>query len=112
MKKEYSVEICKKLEALFHDAALYRPMRVARYDAGKELVYDMAAVEGTDKGEVRLVVDTLVGGGFAGQVYRVKVTDIQTQDGRLGGLEVGDFYAMKILVPPSNFSRLFRNTIY
>jgi len=112
MKKEYSVEICKKLETLFHNAALYRPMRVARYDAGKELVYDMMAVERTNKGKIRIVVDTFVGGGFAGQVYRVKVIDIRTQGGPVGGLEVGGIYAMKILVPPSNFSRLFRNTIY
>ena len=112
MKNEYSVDICKKLETTFNDAALYRPMRVARYDPGKELVYNMTAVAGKANGEVHLVVDSFVGGGFAGQVYRVKVIDIQTRDGHLGGLRVGGFYAMKILVPPSNLSRIFRNTLY
>ncbi|UCD90628.1 MAG: hypothetical protein JSW04_04145 [Desulfobacterales bacterium] len=112
MKTEYSTEICKKLEALFREAALYRPMRVARYDAGAELVYNMTAVEGTNKGSVGLIVDSFVGGGFAGQVYKVKVIDIQTPGGIIGGLEVGGIYAMKILIPPSNFSRIFRNATY
>ena len=112
MKKEYSVGICKKLETVFHDASLYRPMRVSRYDVGKELVYNMTTVEGKDKGAVRLIVDAFVGGGFAGQVYRVKIIDIQTKDGYLGGLEVGGVYAMKILIPPAIFSRVFRNTMY
>ncbi|MGB2929642.1 MAG: hypothetical protein WBB70_12095, partial [Desulfobacterales bacterium] len=33
-------------------------------------------------------------------------------DGPIGGLEVGGIYAMKILIPPTTFSRLFRNAIY
>lgn len=112
MIKEYSVKTCKLLETVFHDAALYRPMRVSRYDPGKELAYQMKAVNGTGEGEVRLTVDSFVGGGFAGQVYRVKIIDIQANDGRLGGLEVGGCYAMKILVPASSFSKIFRNTMY
>ena len=35
-----------------------------------------------------------------------------SQDGPIKGLEVGGIYAMKILIPPSTFSRLFRNAIY
>ena len=96
MKKEYSPKICTKLEAMFHEAELHRPMRVDRYDAGKELVYDMETIDGTDSGKVRVVVDKFVGGGFAGQVYRIKVVDIQAPNESLGGLEVGGIYAMKI----------------
>jgi hypothetical protein len=57
-------------------------------------------------------VDKFVGGGFAGQVYRVKILDIESGDGAIEGLEVGGIYAIKILIPPSNFSRLFRNVLY
>jgi hypothetical protein len=74
MKKEYSVEVCKKLEAAFRDARLYRPMRVARYDAGTELVYDVREVAGAKAGRIRLVVEKFVGGGFAGQVLLDKYT--------------------------------------
>ena len=88
-------------------------MRVGRYDAGTELVYDVSAVSGEDggtTGRVHLVVEKFVGGGFAGQVYRVKVVKIEK--GPIGGLEEEGFYAMKILIPPSGASLLFRNMVY
>ncbi len=107
---EYSVEICRRLEERFRACALYRPMRVRRYDAGAELVYDVLGVSGKDKGRVNLIVEKFVGGGFAGQVYRVKVSEIE--GGPIEGIEVGGVYAMKILIPPWIFSRVFRNLLY
>jgi hypothetical protein len=59
-----------------------------------------------------LIVQQFVGGGFAGQVYQVKVVKIDTPDGSFGGLEVGGRYALKILIPPSRSSRFFRNALY
>ena len=112
MTIEYSAEVCKKLENEFRSAELHRPMRVAQYDEGTELVYDVREVAGVNAARVRMVVEKFVGGGFAGQVYRVKVVQIDTPDKTIGELEVGGIYAMKILIPPSNFSRLFRNTLY
>ncbi|GAH76257.1 unnamed protein product, partial [marine sediment metagenome] len=50
--------------------------------------------------------------GFAGQVYRVKVSEIEAGDEPIESLDVGRVYAMKILIPPSSFSRLFRNLLY
>lgn len=112
MTMEYSVEIIKELEQEFQAAALHRPMRVERYEAGTELVYDVTEVAQPNRGRLRLVVEKFVGGGFAGQVYRVKILDIDSESGLIGGLEVGKVYAMKILVPPTVFSRLFRNALY
>jgi hypothetical protein len=109
MAVEYCVEICKNLEAEFRAAKLYRPMRISRYDAGTELTYQVSGLAGTGTAQVHLVVERFVGGGFAGQVYRVKIVGI---DGTIEGLEEGQSYAMKILIPPSGFSRLFRNTLY
>jgi len=87
-------------------------MRVQRYDEGAELVYDVKAVAGTNEGRIRAVVEKFIGGGFAGQVYRVKIVAIDAQDGPIGGLEEGGKYAIKILIPPSGFSCLFRNALY
>ena len=112
MAREYSIETCKTLGARFRDAKLHRPMRVVRYDAGSELIYDVTEVAGTRTARIRVVVEKFVGGGFAGQVYRVKVTEIHAPDGAIKGLEAGGIYAMKILIPPTTFSRLFRNAIY
>ncbi len=109
MSKEYSVEVCRELEAGFHTAKLHRPMRISRYDAGTVLTYDVSGVGRAETAKVHLVVEKFVGGGFAGQVYRVQVTGIE---GTIDGLEAGKVYAIKILIPPSGFSRLFRNVLY
>ncbi len=112
MTIEYSVEVCKKLEDEFRSAELHRPMRVAQYDEGTELVYDVREVAGENQGRIRAVVVKFVGGGFAGQVYQVRIVQIDTPGGPIKGLEVNGLYAIKIMIPPSNFSCLFRNALY
>ncbi len=112
MSAEYSVEVCKELEAGFHRLSLHRPMRIARYEPGTELTCTARAVGHNAEASVKVSIDKFVGGGFAGQVYKVKVLDIQPATPELPGLEVGKLYAMKILVPPSGFSLLFRNVLY
>ncbi len=112
MTAEYSAETCKTLEQSFHDAQVHRPMRISRYEAGTELTYKIAGIEPPGEGTVCLVVEQFVGGGFAGQVYKVRLTKIENSGGQIAGLQVDKIYAMKILLPPSNFSRLFRNLLY
>jgi len=109
MAVEYNVEICNKLEAEFRAAKLHRPMRISRYDAGTELTYQVSGLGRAAEAKVHLVVERFVGGGFAGQVYLVKIAGIE---GAIEGLEEGRACAMKILIPPSGFSRLFRNILY
>ena len=87
-------------------------MRASRYDAGQELTYEVTGVNDSQTAAVRIEIDKFVGGGFAGQVYRVKVLDIDPDTAAPGGLEAGKKYAMKILVPPSSGSLAFRNIIY
>ena len=111
MATEYSVEVCKKLEKDFYETRLHRPKRIARYDAGDELTYNVTAVGTQITGRVHLIVDKFVGGGFAGQVYKVKILNIETDGVPIEGLEVGRFYAMKILIPSSGFSCLFNGTV-
>ena len=112
MAAEYSVEVCRELEEKFRQGRLHRPMRVEHYDAGQELVYDVTSVAESKRGRVCVVVERFVGGGYAGQVYRVRISAIKAEDGPIGLLEVGGVYAMKILIPPSCFSRVFRNVLY
>ena len=112
MAETYSVSVCRQLAARFEQAQLHRPMRVDRYDAGTELVYEMTGVLPAHQATVRVKVDKFVGGGFAGQVYRVNVLAVEGAEGPIEGLEVGATLAMKILIPPSGFSLLFRNVVY
>lgn len=110
MAAEYSVEVCKQLEEGFRRAAVLRPMRVVRYEAGTELSYQIRQVGREATAEIRLQIEKFVGGGFAGQVYRVKILAVEGD--AIGGVEVGSVRAMKILIPPSGFSCLFRNALY
>jgi len=112
MAAEYSIETFRTLEEKFYDAQLHRAMRIKRFEAGDELFYEVTGVESGDTGWVHLTVEKFIGGGFAGQVYRVRVTDIEQEDASIDGLKVGGLYAMKILVPPSQFSTFFRNFLY
>ncbi|MHC4345355.1 MAG: hypothetical protein ACYSUP_11795 [Planctomycetota bacterium] len=112
MPGEYSIEVCRKLQQRFRDAGVHRPMRVKRYDADQELTYDITGVISQNKARVRVVVEDFVGGGFAGQVYRVRLQSLEAKNGPIVGLEAGQVYAIKIFVPPSAFSRLFRNILY
>ncbi|MDX1387976.1 MAG: hypothetical protein R3344_02235, partial [Acidobacteriota bacterium] len=109
---DYSVQACRDLEARFHEQRLYRPMRIGRYDAGTELVYDVTPVAPEAAGPVRarLVVERFVGGGFAGQVYRVRVIGLEPAS--LPGVTIGGSYALKILIPPSRAALFFRNLLY
>lgn len=87
-------------------------MTVSHYEAGTELEYRVTGVEDGHQGAVKVRIDKFVGGGFAGQVYRVDVLDIDSEDGQIDGLRTGQQLAMKILIPPSGFSRIFRNLMY
>ena len=144
MTVEYSVDVCKELEDRFRAAEVHRPMRINRFDPGDELTYTVTGLEQTNTARVHLVIEKFVGGGFAGQVYKVRVLDIagpglwhglpargntakpvpSTSSGQalsgaegmavppINGLEAGGLYAMKILIPPTGFSRIFRNVLY
>jgi len=110
MADEYNVEICRELQEQFHQTNVHRPLRVVRYDAGKQLSYHVRQVGGSGAAQVKLQIERFVGGGFAGQVYQVKVLSIEGDP--IPSLEPGAICAMKILIPPSGFSVLFRNLLY
>ena len=112
MDMDHSVEVYRQLENEFQNMTLHRPMHVERYEVGTVLTYDIEGITPKNKASVNLVVDKFVGGGFAGQVYRVKILEIEPENDAIEGLKVGGIYAIKILIPPSNFSRLFRNVLY
>jgi len=111
MAVEYSVDLCSQLEQKIRDAGLHRPIRIKSYQPGTHLNYQVTSVTQNTSAKVTLVVERFVGGGFAGQVYQVRLLDIAPA-GAIEGLEVGAVYAVKILVPASSFARLFRNLVY
>lgn len=87
-------------------------MRIVRYEAGEERTYDARGVYPDRPVTIRLRIDKFVGGGFAGQVYKVTVLSLQTPEGPIEGLQPGGPYALKILLPPSRGSQMFRDALY
>ena len=107
---EYSVETCRELAEQFRRARVLRPLRVGRHDPGAELTYDVTGVLPARRARVSLVVERFIGGGFAGQVYRVAVRSVAGGD--IAGIEAGGACAMKVLVPPGGLARAFRGALY
>lgn len=104
--------IREQLEQAFRECELVRPFCRACHDPGDRLEYSITGVAPANTGRMVVEVERFVGGGFAGQVYRVKLLDVQTDDGPISGLVVGASYAVKILKPPSGFSCAFRDFLY
>jgi hypothetical protein len=115
MAFEYSISVCQELEAAFYKCCLHRPLRINHYDAGTVLTYEITLIETGPSAKVRLCIEKFVGGGYAGQVYKVRLDEIciagQPVE-RVANLMCGKSYAIKILIPPSMGSRLFRNFLY
>ncbi|MGA1871063.1 MAG: hypothetical protein ACMUJM_21220 [bacterium] len=111
MSEEYSVDLVKELIKKHQHLELLRPTRVDRYECGDILEYYVRPVMSHHtESHITLTVDKFIGGGFAGQVYRVMIQSIEGPT--VPGLCVGGMYAMKILIPPTGFSLMFRNIIY
>ena len=101
-----------RLAKLIDQAALIHSARPSRYEPGH--VFDLAVtgVCPALPGRVRLEVERFVGAGFAGQAYKTRLIGLELDQGPIPGLEEGLVYAVKIIVPPSRFSRMFRNAVY
>jgi hypothetical protein len=106
----YDPQVIKEISNRFDKLEILRPQRVVHYEPGERLNYEMTSLEDNSKSTVTLEILKFVGGGFAGQVYQVKVTEIAGP--KLSGIECGQIYAIKILIPPSNFALAFRNALY
>ncbi len=112
MSEKNSMEIGSELRRRFLELGLFRPLREFRYETGQELTYKITAVENQNRASVRLRVEGFAGGGFAGQVYRVRLMEMSPGSGPVGSLAVNRVYAIKIFVPPSGLRRIFRNLLY
>lgn len=106
------LDLCHQLEQISKESDILKRYLPSRYDVGQQLEYRIKGVHPAYEGRAVLEIEKFVGGGFAGQVYRVRLNELNMQGGEITGLEVGNIYAVKILVPPSGFSLLFRNFIY
>jgi hypothetical protein len=110
-KTNYSSDLCTELAHTAASSQLTIRHRPTRYETGTVLPISITGVFPAITGTAELTVDKFLGGGFAGQVYRCKLTALNLPK-PIPGLEEGKLYAIKIVIPPSRFSRWFRNTTY
>ncbi len=112
-KPDYSQELCAQLFRAANPPSLRYGHRRTRYEPGDELTVKIRGVHPAVDGTATLAIDTFLGGGFAGQVYRVRLTELHLPENTaIAGLEPGTLYTVKIIIPPSTFSKWFRNTVY
>lgn len=104
--------VLSHLSDIADQAGPLRRRRHTRYDAGHAFDLEVTGVCPARPARVRMTVEKFIGGGFAGQVYRVRLDGVDAPDGPPEGLEVGRQYAVKIIIPPSAFSLAFRNATY
>jgi hypothetical protein len=112
MAGTYHPETIRGLEKIFAGQEVLRPIQAGRYEPGTVLEYEIRGVIPDGRARARFEVEKYVGGGYAGQVYKVKLLALETLEGRVGGLETGRAYALKILVPASGLGRRIRNLFY
>ena len=112
-KKQYSIELVKELRERIKSADLLLPFRPSRYEKGDVLDLDFTTVWPEENGHGRFTIEKFAGGGFAGQVYQCKLVSLGDSSKMAAhGLTEGAVYAVKIMIPPSRFSKVFRDIIY
>jgi len=101
-----------ELERLYHECGLVLPFRKSRYESGDRIELSVVGVIPANRGRIVAEIEKFVGGGFAGQVYRVRLVELTPDDHPIAGLSLDKKYAIKILKPPSNLSCMFRDFLY
>ena len=107
-----SVATVRELKKVFEEQKVHRPLRLERYEPGAILDYEVRGVIPDGRAGVKLEIEEFVGGGFAGQVYKVKLLEQTVLEGSIPALATGRSYALKIFIPASGFSRRIRNFFY
>jgi len=108
----YSGDVVRELKERFRAESLFRPLRIRRHEPGEVLEYDIRGVWPSRPARVKLAIERHVGGGFAGQVYQIRILEVKAPEGPVEGLEPGRICALKILVPVSGFGRFIRNLLF
>ncbi len=108
----YSPALYRELAETAFDPALAIRRDPVRYEAGERLTLPVEGLHPPVRGESTWRLERFLGGGFAGQVYRARLEQLEAGPDGIPGLEAGGVYALKLLVPPSGFRRAFRNLLF
>lgn len=108
---EIAALVRRELRRVIRQHDLIEPYRPAQHEVGDLLRVAVTGVESRAETVATFELERFVGGGFAGQVYRVRLIELEDAAG-IDGLVEGRQYAVKVLRPPSGSSLLFRNFLF
>jgi hypothetical protein len=111
-EQQLSQDVIRELEGVVRDSQTLLDYHPCGYTAGTEIDLRLLGVHPPARTDAKVFIEKPVGGGFAGQVYKVRFLRVEPGDSAPLGIERGPAYAMKIIVPPSRFSRAFRNALF
>ncbi|MBM3298090.1 MAG: hypothetical protein FJY83_10900, partial [Candidatus Aminicenantes bacterium] len=86
MAVPYSAGTVRELARLYAGHEVLRPFRIRCHEPGAVLEVGLRGVFPGGRADVRLEVERFVGGGYAGQVYKVRLTDVVRREGEVEGL--------------------------
>ncbi len=112
MGEEFNTALHDRLMKVVNSQSLHKKYYPKRYSTGDVLETEIQGIVPDKKARVRFEVERFIGGGFAGQVYRVRVLGINGKTGKSGGVATGKTYAVKLAKPPSGFALSFRNILF
>ena len=78
MDPETGLNIRKKLKEQYVSCNVQKPLSIYRYDQGNILEYKLEGISPQVKVFAKLEIEKFVGGGFAGQVYKTKLIELET----------------------------------
>jgi hypothetical protein len=107
-----SLRVREDLRKQIQEAGLLSDHRPIRYDPREILDLELTGVPSSIHARGKFEIEKFVGAGFAGQVYRVRLAELQPRGGTIEGLVPGRTYAVKIMKPVSRFSLFFRDLLY
>ncbi len=90
MAEQYDHDTMRGLHRLLNRAKLHYRRPPKRYEPGKVLEVSIHGVCPAVSGRARFRLEAFAGGGFAGQVYRATLLDLDPKELIATGLQVGN----------------------
>jgi hypothetical protein len=112
MAVAYDLDLIRRLQDVIREQDLLSTHAPARYEPGHVFDLDVRGVHPDVTGHAKLEALQFVGGGFAGQVYRSRVLELDPGGASIPGLDVGAIVNVKIMIPPSRGKKAFRDLLY
>jgi hypothetical protein len=112
MAVAYDLDLIHRLQDVIREQNLLSTHAPTRYEPGHVFDVEIRGVHPAVTGRAKVEALQFIGGGFAGQVYRSRVVELDLGGETIPGLDVGGIVNVKIMIPPSRGKKAFRDLLY